>query len=270
MNIIRYILLSILLISIWGCNSTTSPTDEDKGYIMDFGTKYSYTYGRCDENWNFESDTLPVTMNFIDRKYYLEGSFNVFTLSNSSINGEAAFLQNGFWMSSKLGLPFIDSNFVGNKMYGYDVLKSVKFNPFIVGSENSYKRDTAFVDLYFYQYLTQSPMLQPAMLVQEWSGKAMNDTTLLFFGISQKCKQAVLQINRFIRPKYNWQTIKYTRPSDDPGLNEFYFDNDKAVYLDKIQMRVIYKEKIGFAEILIKHRSVWGVIYYKWKLMNKG
>lgn len=265
--IITFITFSVYL---WGCNSSTSPTEEDKGYLLNYGTKYIYNYGSCDENWNFNKDTISVTMNFINRKYYPEAYFNVFSLSNTAVSGEAAFLEKSFWMSSQVGLPFIDTNFVGSKMYGYDLFKLVKFNPFLQGSENNYKRDTAYVDLYLYQYLTETPMMFPTMLVQEWSGKVLNDTTLNLLGTTQKCKQALLYINRFIRPKYTWQTKKYTRPSDAPELNEFYFDNDAAVYLDKIQMRVIYKEKFGFAEILIRHRSVWGEIYYKWKFKQIG
>jgi hypothetical protein len=260
------IFIPLLVMFLWGCNSSTTPTDEDKAYLLDYGTKYQYEFGVCDQNWNLGKDTNIVIMTFTDRKYYPEASFNIFSMSNYEISGGAAFLSNSFWTLSAVGQPFIDTNFVGSKMYGYSYLNPVKFNPFSEEAQKGVKRDTVYEDLYLYQYLTPNPVLFPSMIVQEWSSKILSDTTILVLGENQKCKRALLYINRFIRPKYSWKKVQYTRPSADSSLNEFYFDGDDAVYLDKIQMTILYKPNLGFAEILILHRSVWGDKYYKWKL----
>jgi len=263
-TIIFFVLMSIL--HFWGCNTTTSPTDQNKSYLVDIGTKYQYDFGECNNNWKFFKDTVRISMNFVDRKYFSEASFNIFNVSYNEIAGGSAFLENSFWTLLALGQPFIDTNFVGSKMYGYSYLKPIIFNPFSEESQKSVKRDTVFEELYLYQYLTKTPMLFPSMIVQEWSSKVLMDTTVSVINENQKCKRALLYINRFIRPKYSWKKVQYTRPNDDPSLNEFYFDEDGAVYLDKIQMTIIYKPNLGFAEILIWHRSVWGDKYYKWVL----
>lgn len=260
------ILIPLLAMYLWGCNSSTTPIDENKAYLVDFGTKYQYEIGECDNNWKFIKDSIRILMTFFDRKYFPEASFNIFNVSDNEISGGAAFLENSFWTLLALGQPFIDTSFVGSKMYGYAYLKPVLFNPFSEEAQKSAKRDTVIEELYLYQYLTKTPMLFPSMIVQEWSSKVLSDTTIKVLGENQKCKQVLLYINRFIRPKYSWHKTQYTRPSEDPSLNEFYFDDDGAVYLDKIQMTILYKTNLGFAEILIRHRSVWGDKYYKWIL----
>jgi len=271
MKKIIIVLISMLSIYLWGCDSNSTTPDKENPYLLETGTNYYYDLEYCDSLWNITSSPIKLTMIFTDRKNYTDYYYNVFSVSSSDQDygkGEAAFLPNSFSMNTRFGMPFIDTNITGDKLYGYQYLDTVKFNPFLPESQSSVRRDTVYDDWYIYQVLKSSTMMYATMLVQEWSSKTLEDTTITLLDKNQKCRQVIIYLNRLIRPKNSWYNSKFLRPSDDPSLDEFYLDEDVAIYADKIQMKVLYKEKTGFAEILIHHRNVWGDKYYKWKLTS--
>lgn len=48
------------------------------------------------------------------------------------------------------------------------------------------------------------------------------------------------------------------------NYDEFYFDNDRSAYLDKVEMEVFRNEKIGIIFIWVKHKTILGTKYYKY------
>lgn len=266
MKKIAIILLLVIASYQWGCDSNSSAPDGNSAYVVQEGTNYFYNQWECDSLWNITSDTIKLTMSFSAPKYYPGNAFNVFSVSSADREygtGEAAFLPNSFILNTKFGIPFIDTNFVGEKLPGYASLNTIKYDPFDLEMSKGILRDTVMVE---WLLMTEFFQMIPAMIVQEWSCNVLADTVVNVLGKEEKCKNAEIYLNRLIRHKYDWAMKPFSRPSDDPKLNEFFINDDKEIYADKIKIQLIYKEKIGFVEIFVSHRSVWGNKYTKWKL----
>ncbi|HPD34525.1 MAG TPA: hypothetical protein PKV40_09300, partial [Candidatus Kapabacteria bacterium] len=259
-NVFIIFAISILL---WGCSDKSTTPDGDKPYIIASGTNYFYSRLDCDSLWNKTGDTVKLTMTFSDAQYINGMQYNTFSISGDKEygTGNAAFLQNSFILNTKFGIPFIDTNVVGDRISGYSVLNNINYNPFNKDTSNNILRDTSIVELLL---LKEFMSIMPAMIIQEWSSKVLTDTTINVLGDQEKCKNVVICLNRLIRHKYDWGMKPFKRPSDDPALNEFFINDDKEIYSEKIKMQMIYKEKIGFTEILVSHRTMWGNSYYKW------
>ena len=266
MKKIAIILLLVIASYQWGCDSDSTAPDGNSAYVVQEGANYFYNQWECDSLWNITSDTIKLTLSFSAPKYYPGTPFNVFTVSNSDKefgSGEAAFLPNSFILNTKFGIPFVDTNFVGEKLPGYAMLNIIKYDPFDIETNTSILRDTAIVE---WLLMIKFAQMIPAMIIQEWSSNVLADTIVDVLGNEEKCKNVEIYLNRLIRHKYDWAMKPFPRPSDDPKLDEFYTNNDKEIYADKIKMQLIYKEKIGFVEIFVSHRSIWGNKYTKWKL----
>lgn len=264
-------LISALIIFASACKET--PTDSTPVPFYPLGTtQYEYKFGYTDSLWNFTSNTEIIIVTFPSQ----ERVQNVF-MSNLFINRlgfpipgcKVIFFDNLFEIFSRGLLPFVDTT---DTKLGFNQLNVIRFKPFDKDYYNQYFRDTTQVELYFdYKEMltpsgTKQFVLAPAMFIQEWKGKS-NKTNKDFTINNEKHNATGAQIffNRIIKPT-TLQGWKFIRPSNDPSLDEFYLDNDNTLIADKIEMTFYYKYKIGFLEILCKHRTPEKTKYYKWEL----
>ncbi len=271
----RYLIYSfflVLIIIAIGCGNSTNP-EEDEYYFPNYNTNYVYNYGETDANYNFIGDIFTNYWVFKGKEYLFDNQFNIVNILNTDNNFTEkisfSFKKDKFTIISRYFQPLFDTTFSQN-LNGYFALNNIFIDPFIAFEKNEIIRDTSIIDFFFLINLIQNKptIIAPTKIIQEVSSNILADTNVEYNNKVQLCKNVNIFANRIIRLKNN-TTDKFIRPSSDSTyLNEFYFDNDNAIYADKIEMKFIYLKKVGFVKILIKQRTIYGIKYSKWELQN--
>ena len=267
-----YSLFLVLITIAIGCGNSTNP-DEDEHYFPNYNTNYVYQYGETDTNYNYIGDIFTNYWVFKGKEYLNDNQFNIVEILNMGNNfnekSSFSFQKDKFTIISRCFQPLFDTTFSQN-LNGYFALNNLFFDPFQSSEKNEIVRDTSIIDFFFLINLIQNKpsIIAPTKIIQELSSNVLVDTNVNYNNKMQLCKNVKIFANRIIRLKNN-TTAKFIRPSTDSTyLNEFYFDNDNAIYADKVELKFIYLKKVGFVKILIKQRTIYGIKYSKWELQN--
>ncbi len=268
------LIFALLLFLFSACQEKpgiTEPTqDEPNPYGFGYGSYQKYLFGECDDNGDFIFAPKTVTLAYKGVLNINGVPCNQFELYSDSIKEVGFIAMTDKWIKLFSGTyaPFLHSSILEENTplvwqtfwtrdyteSSFDTVTKGK-HPLLIEIDSMFR--VTFVDCeYHFKYkfedIGEGGWTPPGSCAAPVKTRG---TKISFVTIAKLTDKKGHKFPRF--------ALEYFK---DWAYDEFYFDNDRSSYIDKVEMKVFVGEKVGITSIWIKHKTIFGVRTYIYKL----
>lgn len=271
-----FLIFGLLLFLFSACQekpNITEPTqDKPNPYGFGYGSYQQYLFGECDDNMDFTSPPRTVTLKYkgvLNINGTLCNQFELYDDSTKEVKfGFLAMTDKWIKLFSNVYAPFLYSQVLDEyaplfwqTIWTRDYTKS-SFDTvtqgkciFLHGNDTIF--GFAFADCeYHFKYKFEDigeGVWCPMLSCGDEQFVKTRGTKISFVTIAKLTD----------KKKTKFQRIKAFK---DWNYDEFYFDDDRSSYIDKVEMKVFVGEKVGITSIWIKHKTIARSRTYVYKL----
>lgn len=248
------------------------PQDKPNPYGFGYGSYQDYLFGECDDYGDFIAPPKTVTLGYkgvLNINGILCNQFELYDDSAKKVeSGFIAMTDKWIKLLSSTYAPFLHSYvpeeyapLVWQTFWTQDYTKS-SFDTVTKGKCNFWVEKDSLIGIefadceYHFKYKFED-LGEGAWQVSGGGGTPVKTrgTKISFVTIAKLTDKEKTKFNR-LKAYKNW------------NYDEFYFDGDRSSYIDKVEMRVFVGEKVGITSIWVKHKTLWRVRTYIYKLMR--
>ncbi len=276
--LLPFAILFVLISCKENCNSPAQSESIDLSDLPTYGLYIEYDFGPCDDDGNFTQQPTKIWLAFKDAAILNGKPCNFVEFQNIESGETIPFVlsvtNKWVYIYSYYYFPLIRTTALGNDAPHI-------WQPLWTRSFSNTSFDTSYFGVYPLFNIKYDSILKDTLVgiifpkarfvlkykVEDLGEAYFNlpkyfNKPVLVYGTKVTFQSIVTLLDTSLKHPRNFGIV--SPDASKYNYSEFYFDNDRSAYIDKVEMKVYYLNKIGILWLWIKHKTLFGTKTYQY------